>query len=60
MKALVAKLGISRAEGYRRRNTDPDFPPAIPMGPGIVAYEDGDGDRYIEILKARAQHKQEA
>ena len=54
-KQLRVKLGISKSELHRRRQSDPDFPPSFFIGPNMRATEDVDADRYIEVLKTRAQ-----
>jgi len=56
-KQVVEKLGISKAEIYRRRNSDPAFPRPVELSPGIVGFIESEIDTYRATFIARRDRK---
>jgi predicted DNA-binding transcriptional regulator AlpA len=54
-KDLAKLLAMSESELWRRRQSDPDFPPSFHSGPGMRVTKFEDAVAYARILETRAK-----
>lgn len=60
MPELLRRLGISKSEAFRRRNSSPGFPQPIHLGRRCVVYSEAELDAYMQGFIAKRDQQRAA